>query len=574
MFISYLSFLAGVGLIHYLSNDNYSPEIKLMLDRLKLIGFNLEETKIKYKADNNKITYSIKLPEKFKDFTTYSLYKRADELKELYEVKDCNIKMEGNKLIITLEYYQNNTLKTIYEVFKKNNLELGDYKGYAVIDKIQTNYKFMIPKGFSPEKYKAKEKELGIQLQSIIEVDYNDNELILKRFKAKIPNDENNIVYYDYNRYLAQLKKYDFPILIGDSRKGVQIIDFAQDPNLLIGGESRSGKSALLRVILGTLIQLFSPKELQLILCDLKNGVEVADFEEAPQIKNSWAKDTTIFNCEFAEWYIKENPLILEVEEYKITKKTDKAILFNNNFWCPKAAAKIKSEPSKDYQDGIIDNREDILEMLNWAIAEVKARNSKFKKMGVKKIWDYNKKAKDKIPVTLITFDEFSDFADTKIKEIKDLNNEIKYKLQILASKGASTGIFIIVSTQKPLVDVVGSITRENLASRIGFRMSTKAGSKTILDNDLASLLPNIKGRCIVRNGVNNTETQVSWLSEDELEKIIKKLPYKEQKRDNKRIKQVNRSNAITKELKPATKENKQELSQNNKFKGVLFDVN
>ena len=65
--------------------------------------------------------------------------------------------------------------------------------------------------------------------------------------------------------------KYDMPVILGyDEKDELVIDDLARMPHLLIGGCTGSGKSIFLLNIMTCLTSRISPKELQLILIDLK----------------------------------------------------------------------------------------------------------------------------------------------------------------------------------------------------------------------------------------------------------------------------------------------------------------
>ena len=71
----------------------------------------------------------------------------------------------------------------------------------------------------------------------------------------------------------AIIKKYRLPVVVGRDQFGNMItydMVEANTPHLLIAGETGSGKSSMVRVVLSTLIQYMSPDKLHLYLGDLK----------------------------------------------------------------------------------------------------------------------------------------------------------------------------------------------------------------------------------------------------------------------------------------------------------------
>lgn len=80
---------------------------------------------------------------------------------------------------------------------------------------------------------------------------------------------------YRYKQWLPLLKNCRLPVVVGRNQFGKKIVyDMvdANTPHLLIAGQTGSGKSSMVRVVLSTLIQYMSPERLHLYLGDLKNS--------------------------------------------------------------------------------------------------------------------------------------------------------------------------------------------------------------------------------------------------------------------------------------------------------------
>jgi S-DNA-T family DNA segregation ATPase FtsK/SpoIIIE len=80
---------------------------------------------------------------------------------------------------------------------------------------------------------------------------------------------------YRYKHWRPLLQEYRLPVVVGRDQFGKMIVyDMveANTPHLLIAGETGSGKSSMVRVVLSTLIQYKSPDQLHLYLGDLKNS--------------------------------------------------------------------------------------------------------------------------------------------------------------------------------------------------------------------------------------------------------------------------------------------------------------
>ena len=107
----------------------------------------------------------------------------------------------------------------------------------------------------------------------------------LKRFDIVIPSEPiPKTIPYNFDDWVDNISELDLPIVCGIDTVGKRIYyDMADRPHLLISGETGSGKSSLLRVILTTLILLKSPKEVRLLLGDLKRS-EFGLFRDLPHV--------------------------------------------------------------------------------------------------------------------------------------------------------------------------------------------------------------------------------------------------------------------------------------------------
>ena len=103
-----------------------------------------------------------------------------------------------------------------------------------------------------------------------------------------LPSTNQKMVLKAYTKQLKQLYLYEqiktkglsFPI--GTSYKGLIIHTMDdENPHLLVGGGTGSGKSVMLRVIITSIIQ---NKSAILHLCDLKGGVEFAIFKNSSRV--------------------------------------------------------------------------------------------------------------------------------------------------------------------------------------------------------------------------------------------------------------------------------------------------
>lgn len=169
-----------------------------------------------------------------------------------------------HKLMYTFEkagiFMSHNNIR-IYPMIRDINKQDGNIR-----------YTFTLPVGVNPkvieDKFYCFKQVFGRNLEVSGDV---------KLFKLVVYNSDSDLKSYNYRYkdYVSSLSKYKIPIVLGNDRNGERVIYDMTDsntPHLLIAGETGSGKSSMVRVVLSTLIQYMPPEKLELYLGDLKNS--------------------------------------------------------------------------------------------------------------------------------------------------------------------------------------------------------------------------------------------------------------------------------------------------------------
>jgi hypothetical protein len=136
-----------------------------------------------------------------------------------------------------------------------------------------------------------------------------------------------------------------------------------------------------------------------------------------------------------------------------------------------------------------------------------------------KTIGEYNVKYIDnKLPRIVCIIDEVA-----SIMAQGDLTKRIMNSLGQLTAKGRAAGIHIILSTQRPSVDVIDGRVKVNLAARLVGRMPSHFDSQTILGSGDAKDLAAIPGRMILQIGPDPIPVQTPFIDEGDILDALKR---------------------------------------------------
>lgn len=116
------------------------------------------------------------------------------------------------------------------------------------------------------------------------------------------------------------------------------------------------------------------------------------------------------------------------------------------------------------------------LGVFRWAIAEMENRYEKLQAVGARDIKSYNKyKPSEALPYLLIIVDELADLMAT-------YGRDIESSIVRLAQMARATGIHLVLSTQRPSVEVITGLIKANITSRMALQVASQIDSRTILD--------------------------------------------------------------------------------------------
>jgi len=123
------------------------------------------------------------------------------------------------------------------------------------------------------------------------------------------------------------------------------------------------------------------------------------------------------------------------------------------------------------------------LGVFRWAIEEMEHRYELLLQSGSRDIQGYNKKnSEEPLPYILIVVDELADL-------MFSYGREVEGSVVRLAQMARATGLHLVLSTQRPSVEVVTGLIKANITSRIALQLPSQIDSRTVLDSSGAEKL-------------------------------------------------------------------------------------
>ena len=230
-------------------------------------------------------------------------------------------------------------------------------------------------------------------------------------------------------------------LALGKDISGATVVaDIAKMPHLLVAGTTGSGKSVGVNAMILSILMKATPEQVRLIMVDPKM-LELSIYEGIPHLLT---------------------PVVTDMKE--------------------------------------------AAHALNWCVAEMERRYKLMAAQGVRNLAGFNRQVSDAIargepikdplwkiedeeapdlialPTIVVVIDEFADMMMVVGKKVEQL-------IARIAQKARAAGIHLILATQRPSVDVITGLIKANIPTRIGFQVSSRIDSRTILDQGGAEQL-------------------------------------------------------------------------------------
>lgn len=163
----------------------------------------------------------------------------------------------------------------------------------------------------------------------------------------------------------------------------------------------------------------------------------------------------------------------------------------------------------------VITDGKKALGVFRWAISEMESRYEKLQAAGARDIKSYNKSHTDEsIPYLAIVVDELADL-------MAAYGRDIESSIVRLAQMARATGIHLVLSTQRPSVEVITGLIKANITSRMALQVASQVDSRTILDTAGAEKLLGGGDMLFISSELSKPKRiQGAYISEEELHAV------------------------------------------------------
>jgi S-DNA-T family DNA segregation ATPase FtsK/SpoIIIE len=338
---------------------------------------------------------------------------------------------------------------------------VGDIKGNAnIIKRTLSQFGIVVELdeisiGPSVTRYAIKPAE-GVKLQKIVALQSN-LELALAaspvRIEApipgkslvgiEVPNSAKVTVGLGTLLEAAEFTNSSKPLLVAlgrDIAGGSSFGNIAKMPHVLIAGATGSGKSVTIHTLINSLLYRCGPQQLRFIMIDPKR-VELTLYNQIPHLLTPVITDPKKAIMAL-RWAGKEMERRYNVLEEARVRDIDS---YHQNILAP-ALEKLRKDPSA------AESMED------------------------------KGKVPEPMPYIVVIIDELADI-------MQSFPRELEASIVRLAQMSRAVGIHLVLSTQRPSVNVITGLIKANVPSRVALQVASQIDSRTILDQGGAEKL-------------------------------------------------------------------------------------
>ena len=373
--------------------------------------------------------------------------------------------------------------------------ETGDVKASAnIIKRTLQNFGITVEMdevsiGPSVTRYALKPAE-GVKLSRIVALN-NDLALALAahpiRIEApipgkslvgiEVPNTAKTLVGLATLLSSADYQESDKPLLVAlgkDIPGRAHFTNLAKAPHMLIAGATGSGKSVAIHALITSLLYRNSPENLKFIMIDPKR-VELTMYNKIPHLLTPVITDP------------KKAILALKWAGKEMSRRYD-------------VLEKSAARDIESYHKNV----------LSPALAHLKKTTTSPA--------DEANAFPETMPYIVIVIDELADIMSSYPRELES-------SIVRLAQMSRAVGIHLVISTQRPSVNVITGLIKANIPTRVALQVASQIDSRTILDQQGAEKLLGAGDMLYLGGDMSKpVRLQSAYINENEVKKVVKYL--------------------------------------------------
>jgi len=265
------------------------------------------------------------------------------------------------------------------------------------------------------------------------------------------------------HNYQQGPKKHKIPLLLGKAVNGEDVVaDLTKMPHCIIAGATGSGKSVCINTIIMSMLYMFKPDEVRLLMVDPKK-VELTPYTRLPHLIAPVITEPHGAQ-EALNWMVREMEKRYEILKLVGVRNID---AFNTR------------TPDVEYEKS-----------LNITIPE-------------------------KLPYIVGIIDELADL-------MMAATSDIETPIARIAQMARAVGMHLILATQRPSREVITGLIKANFPTRISFKVSSRINSQIILDEVGAETLLGNGDMLFLPPGTSQlVRAQGAYISDSDIQKTI-----------------------------------------------------
>lgn len=237
---------------------------------------------------------------------------------------------------------------------------------------------------------------------------------------------------------------------------------------------------------------------------DLKGNICVEDLAQLPHLLIAGTTGTgksTFLSTLIISILYKFNP-----NELKLILVDTRATNFSRFNKIPHLYIPVITNPNET--EGVLIN----------LINEMRHRYKLFGGKKVDNIDEYNKISENKMPRLVLIIEDLYDLMMYTDKEVEQY-------IKVLTQMSRAAGIHVVISTQRPSINVITGVIKSNIPARMAFYVPSYIDSRTIIDKTGAEKLQ-VNGDIIFRKtgSEKDKRIQTPYITDKEIEKIIEQI--------------------------------------------------